>query len=196
MEDVRWVPGIIQTRAMGIELPEDTDEKYWLRFIASNDQSDMHNSIMDPKTTLRNFVEDAKSELGVALTTHHAYRSFGFGRSSDARLTEKNEVLIDGFILKSMEYEGGRHEFRNSEYLIRGIEHGLVNQVSVEFFKAREICNLCNLPIRRYSAWDWEPEREGQCTHKMGKAYDVGNGKMKTATYTVYDARLEGGIVC
>ena len=23
------------------------------------------------------------------------------------------------------------------------------------------VSNLCNLPIRRYSYWDWEPEREG-----------------------------------
>ena len=67
----------------------------------------------------------------------------------------------------------------------------LINQVSIGFYDAREICNLCNLPIRRYSYWDWEPEREGQCTHKMGKKYEDKNGKMVPATYTVFDARLK-----
>ena len=90
-----------------------------------------------------------------------------------------------------MEYDGGSREFRTSEKLIRAIEHELINQVSIGFYDAREICNLCNLPIRRYSYWDWEPEREGQCTHKMGKKYEDKNGKMVPATYTVFDARLK-----
>ena len=191
MEDVRWVPGIVGTRAMHADLPEEDDDKYWIRVSASNPEVDKHNSIMDPKTTLPNFVKDAKSELGVALTDHHAYRSFGYGRSQDAQLTDKNEVLIDFFILKNMEYEGGRREFRTSEKLIRAIEHGLVNQVSVEFYGAREICNICKLPIRRYSWYDdWEPQREDRCSHKMGKEYKV-DGKEVRATYTVYDARLK-----
>ena len=192
MEDIRCVPGVISTRAMGAELPEDDTDKYWLRMTASNGKLDRHNSIMDPKTTLRNFEADAKSRLGVALTDHHAYRSFGYGRSSDARLTDKNELIIDFYILKNMEYEGGRREFRTSEMLIRAIENNLVNQVSVEFYGSREICNLCQLPIRRYSWYDdWDSQSEGKCSHKMGKKYDVGNGKMETATYTVYDARLK-----
>ena len=191
MEDVRWVPGIVGTRAMHADLPEDDDDKYWIRVSASNPEKDKHNSVMDPKTTLRNFVEDAKSRLGVALTDHHAYRSFGYGRSANARLTDKNEVLIDFFILKNMEYEGGRREFRTSELLIRAIEKGLVNQVSVEFYDASEICNICKLPYRRYSWYsDWEPQREDRCSHKMGKEYEV-DGKRVRATYTVYDARLK-----
>lgn len=191
MEDVRWVPGILGTRAMHGDLPEDDDDKYWIRVTASNPEVDKHNSIMDPDTTLKNFEADAKSKLGVALTDHHAYRSFGYGRSSDARLTDKNELLIDFFILKNMEYEGGRREFRTSELLIRAIENDLVNQVSVEFYGAREICNICKLPYRRYSWYsDWEPQREDKCSHKMGKEYEV-DGKKVRATYTVYDARLK-----
>ena len=192
MEDVRYMPGQIQTRAMHADLPEEDDDKYWLRIVASNPELDRHNSYMDVETTLPNFVKDAKSRLGVALTDHHAYRSFGYGRSSDARLTDKNEVLIDFFILKDMEYEGGRREFRTSEKLIRAIENDLVNQVSVEFYDAREICNICGKPRRRY-AWydDWEPySSEDKCPHKMGKEYEV-DGKMVRATYTVYDARLK-----
>lgn len=191
MEDVRYMPGQIQTRAMHADLPEEDDDKYWLRIVASNPELDRHNSYMDVETTLTNFVKDAKARLGVALTDHHAYRSFGYGRSSDARLTDSNEVLIDFFILKDMEYEGGRREFRTSEKLIRAIENDLVNQVSVEFYDAREICNICKLPYRRYSWYsDWEPQREDRCSHKMGKEYEV-DGKMVRATYTVYDARLK-----
>ena len=190
MEDVRYMPGVIQTRAMGAELPEDDDDKYWIRVLASNDKLDKHNSIMDPETTLRNYEKDAKTKPGVALKDHHAYRSFGYGRSANAQLTDKNELFIDFYILKNMEYDAGSREFRTSEKLIRAIEHELVNQVSVGFFEGREICNLCQLPICRYSYWDWEPEREGQCTHKMGKMYDF-DGKKEKATYTVFDARLK-----
>ena len=153
MEDIRSLPGLVQTRALAADLPEETDDKYWLRIVASNPELDRHNSYMDVETTLKNYVEDAKSRLGVALTDHHAYRSFGYGRSTDARLTDANEVLIDFFILKDMEYEGGRREFRTSEKLIRAIENDLVNQVSVEFYGAREICNICKLPYRRSSWW-------------------------------------------
>ena len=191
MEDIRLLPVTIGTRAMHSDLPEEDDDKYWVRITASNDKLDRHNSIMDPKTTLKNFEKDAKAKPGVSLKDHHAWRSFGYGRSANAILTDKNELLIDFFILKNMEYDGGSREFRTSEKLIRAIEHELINQVSIGFYDAREICNLCNLPIRRYSYWDWEPEREGQCTHKMGKKYENKDGKMETATYTVYDARLK-----
>ena len=194
MEDIRLLPCSIGTRDMHSDLPEEDDEKYYIRITASNAELDRHNSIMDPKTTLKNFEADAKAELGVALKDHHGIysRSFGYGRSVNAILTDKNELLIDFFILKDMDYnkESSFH-FASSAQLIRAIENGLVNQASVGFYDAREICNLCNLPIRRYSYWDWEPEREGQCTHKMGKKYENKNGKMETATYTVYDAHLK-----
>ena len=191
MEDIRSLPGFVQTRALAADLPEETDDKYWLRIVASNPELDRHNSYMDVETTLKNYVEDAKSRLGVALTDHHAYRSFGYGRSTDARLTDANEVLIDFFILKDMEYEGGRREFRTSEKLIRAIENDLVNQVSVEFYGAREICNICKLPYRRSSWWDEYDMQPGErCSHKMGKAYEI-DGKRVRATYTVYDARLK-----
>ena len=190
MEEVRYIPGIINTRAMAAGLPEDDDDKYWIRVLSSNDKLDRHNSIMDPQTTLRNYEKDAKTKPGVALKDHHAYRSFGYGRSGNAQLTDKNELFIDFYILKNMEYDAGSREFKTSEKLIRAIEHELVNQVSIGFYDGREICNLCQLPIRRYSYWDWEPEREGQCTHKMGKMYEI-DGKKQKATYTVYDARLK-----
>ena len=191
MEDIRLFPVTIGTRAMHEDLPEEDDDKYWVRITASNGELDRHNSIMDPKTTLKNFEADAKAKLGVALKDHHAWRSFGYGRSADAMLNDKNELLIDFFILKNMDYSGSGLYFTSSEQLIRAIENDLVNQASVGFFGAREICNLCNLPIRKYSYWDWEPEREGQCTHKMGKKYENKNGKMEPATYTVYDGRLK-----
>ena len=194
MEDVRYIHGIIQTRAMGADdLPEDDDELYWLRILSTNAELDKHNSIMDPETTLKNFLEDAKSELGVVLNDHHPYRSFGYGRSRNAILTPKNELFIDFAIPKDFEYDDPACRFKTSEKLMRAIELKLVNQASIEFFGAREMCNLCQLPIRRYSWYsDWEPQTDEKCTHKMGKKYDMGNGKEEPATYTVYDARLKG----
>lgn len=190
MENIRYFPATISTRAMHADMPENDDNKYWIRVTASNDKPDLHHSIMDPKTTLRNFEQDAKTAPGVALKDHHAYRSFGYGRSSDAILTDKNELMIDFYILKNMEYEGQGREFRTSEKLIRAIEGGLINQVSVGFFGEREVCNLCQREMRRWYWWD-NPDSEEYCTHKPGKQYDVGDGRMQTATYTVYDAHLK-----
>ena len=193
VQDVRYLTGIIHTRASGAEdLPEDDDELYWLRILASNAEPDKHNSIMDPDTTLKNFLEDAKSELGVVLNDHHPYRSFGYGRSRNAILTPENELLIDFAIPKNFEYDDPACKFKTSEKLMRAIELKLVNQASIEFFEAREMCNLCQLPIRRYSWYsDWEPQTDEKCAHKMGKMYEI-DGKKKKATYTVYDARLKG----
>ena len=193
MEDLRYIPGIISTRATGAEdLPEDDDNLYWLRILASNAELDKHNSIMDPKTTLVNFRDDAKAKLGVVLNDHHPYRSFGYGRSRNATLTSDNELLIDFAIPKDFEYDDPACRFKTSEKLMRAIRLELVNQVSVEFFQAREICNLCKLPIRRFSWYsDWEPQTDEKCTHKMGKYYEI-DGKRVKATYTVYDARLKG----
>ena len=173
------------------DLPEDDDDKYWIRIKASNGELDLHNSIIDPKTSLKNFEKEAKTDPGVALKDHHGYKSFGYGRSANAVLTDTNELMIDFFILKNMEYSDSSLQFKSSELLIRAIEHDLVNQGSVGFFGAREICNLCKLPIRRYSYWDWDAPEGERCSHKMGKEYDVGDGKMEAATYTVYDAHLK-----
>ena len=191
MEDIRLFPVTVGTRAMHDDLPEDDDDKFWVRITATNAEPDLHNSIMDPKTTLPNFEKEAKTKPGVALKDHHGYKSFGYGRSANAMLNEDNELMIDFFILKNMEYTDYSLQFKSSEQLIRAIEHELVNQASIGFFGAREICNLCKLPVRRYSYWDWDEPKEERCSHKMGKEYDVGDGKMETATYTVYDGHLK-----
>ena len=194
MEDIRALPGIIQTRAMGAEdLPEDDDELYWLRILASNAEVDKHNSIMDPETTLKNFEADAKSKLGVVLDDHHPYRSFGYGRSRNAQLTSKNELFIDFAIPKDFEYDDPACRFKTSEKLMRAIDIGLVNQASVEFYGAREICNISQLPIRNSYYWDWDYEvnPKEKSPYKMGKMYEI-DGKKVRATYTVYDARLKG----
>ena len=191
MEDIRLFPVTVGTRAMHSDLPEDDDDKFWVRITATNAEVDLHNSIMDPKTTLPNFEKEAKTKPGVALKDHHGYKSFGYGRSANAVLTDKNELMIDFFVLKNMEYTDYSLQFKSSEQLIRAIEHELVNQASIGFFGAREICNLCKLPIRKYSYWDWDSPKEEYCSHKMGKEYDVGDGKMETARYTVYDGHLK-----
>ena len=191
MEDIRLFPMSIGTRAMHADLPEEDDDKYWIRIKASNGELDLHNSIIDPKTSLKNFEKEAKTDPGVALKDHHGYKSFGYGRSENAFLTDTNELMIDFFILKNMEYSDSSLQFKSSELLIRAIEYDLVNQGSVGFFGAREICNLCKLPIRRYSYWDWDAPEGERCSHRMGKEYDTGNGKMEPATYTVYDAHLK-----
>ena len=192
-ENIRYFPVVIQTRATGADdLPEDDEELYWLRILATNAELDKHNSTMDPETTLKNFLEDAKSELGIALTDSHPYRSFGYGRSRNAILTPKNELFIDFAIPKNFEYDDPACKFKTSEKLMRAIKLQLVNQASIEFYGAREVCKLCKLPIRRYSWYsDWEPQTDEKCTHKMGKYYEI-DGKREKATYTVYDARLKG----
>lgn len=194
MEDLRYLPCSISTRAMNNDIPEETDDKYFIRVLASNPKEDKHHSLMDPETTLKNFEADAKSGLGVALKDHHGSysKSFGYGRSIDAMLNDKNELFIDFFILKDMDYnkESSFH-FTSSAQLIRAIENGLVNQASVGFYGGREICNISGKPIRRYSYWDSEPDRNNEKSpYKPGKVYDVEGKKIK-ATYTVFDAHLK-----
>ena len=82
MEDIRLFPVTVGTRAMHSDLPEDDDDKFWVRITATNAEVDLHNSIMDPKTTLPNFEKEAKTKPGVALKDHHGYKSFGYGRSA------------------------------------------------------------------------------------------------------------------
>ena len=67
MEDIRLLPCSIGTREMHSDLPEEDDSKYYIRILASNAELDRHHSIMDPKTTLKNFEADAKSELGCGI---------------------------------------------------------------------------------------------------------------------------------
>ncbi len=98
--------------------------------------------------------------------------------------------MIDFYILKNMENEGQGREFRTSEKLIRAIEYGLINQISVGFYGEREVCNLCQRELRRWYWWD-NTDTDEYCTHKPGKQYDDGNGRIQTTTYNVYDAHLK-----
>ena len=49
MDNVRYFPATISTRAMHADMPENDDDKYWIRVTASNDKPDLHHSVMDPK---------------------------------------------------------------------------------------------------------------------------------------------------
>ena len=64
MEDIRMLPVMIGTRAMHADLPEEDDDRYWVRITASNDKLDRHNSVMDPKTTLKNSRRTRKRSPG------------------------------------------------------------------------------------------------------------------------------------
>lgn len=195
MDTVRMFPGTVGTREMHNDLPVEDDDKYYIRVTASNAEVDSHHSVMDPKTSLKNFEADAKLSLGVALKDHHAHHSFGYGRSTGAKLTDDNALIIDFFILKDMEYSDASLQFKASAQLIRSIEQGLVNQVSIAYFGAREICNLCEKPIKRFTIFEVladkaKKDTTAYCEHEMGKSYEIADGGQRTATYTVYDARL------
>ena len=61
MEDIRAIPGIIQTRAMGAEdLPEDDDETLLAPHFSKQCGSRQTHSIMDPETTLKNLKQMRK----------------------------------------------------------------------------------------------------------------------------------------
>ena len=179
----RYLPASLSIRVLPES--EQKDDEFYIRAEVSNAKLDSHFSVMDPKTTLRNFLEDAKN--GVALKDHHGQKSFGYGRSYAADLTEKNELLVDFAIVRDLKIKGSEC-FENTDDAIRAIEKGLITDVSVGFHSAREVCNICGRELPGW--WHHDTKDNNRCKHTPGETYDI-DGREKIATYTIYDARLK-----
>ncbi|KPV54850.1 hypothetical protein SE17_01160 [Kouleothrix aurantiaca] len=151
----------------------------------SNTRLDSYFTHMSPRTTLKNFADDANA--GVSFQNSHNYRELGFGRSVRGKFigAQGNGVAkttADFYTIPDLTLNGV-----NTNDLIHGMRAGIAKSVSVGFFGGAFICDLCG----RDMLTDWS------CPHIPGFRYDPSkpddwhtdpNGVIATAT--VEDARL------
>lgn len=189
----------IDNHALDPAIFEERDPYFWPAEISSI-RLDSYYTWMKP-STLRNFVEDAQA--GVSFQDSHKTRQLGFGRSLDARLDEMDDVeaqrthspvpiaetmmpddidplrvLASFYTLRGLNLNG-----TNTDDYINGMRAGIVRDVSVGFYGARFVCDICGLDL-----FDWD------CSHFPGLRYEVSVGDEETieavATAGVEGARL------
>ena len=163
----------IHVRQQGIV---ETDEYLRFEAIISNSNLDSYYTIMDPETTLPNFVEDLKA--GVMFLDSHRTDRLGYAQSVDGRMEDNNDVIGVFEVAKNINF-GGELTFASTNDFINGIIKRLVRDVSVGFKDGRYICNIDGKPI--YGT--------GCCEHWPGQTYNI-DGKEILCTATIVDARL------
>lgn len=151
----------------------------------SSDRRDYYETVMDPETSLKNYVEDAIE--GVSFMNSHSTWELPSGRSFAGALVSDQEgvtkVYAAFYTIADLNLSG-----LSTNDLMRGIRAGIVKDVSIGFkrgenFKAQ--CSICGLD--QWSDWD--------CIHWPGVVYDVFNDDKKTTHeercfVTLIDARL------
>jgi hypothetical protein len=135
------------------------DEIFTFSGMCSNNRLDSYFTRMDPATTLRNYAEDLKT--GVSLINGHDTSEIPYGRSFGGEVVESGEstnvteigVRGEWYIVRDLELT------HNANNLIRGIERGIIRDMSVGFGGANMSyrCGSCNKSL-------YDPE----CTHIPG----------------------------
>ena len=154
----------------------ETDEYLRFEAVISNSSLDSYYTIMDPETTLPNFVEDLKA--GVMFLDSHRTDRLGYAQSVDGRMEDNNDVIGTFEVAKDINF-GGELTFASTNDFINGILKRLVRDVSVGFKEGRYLCNIDGKPI--YGS--------GCCEHWPGQTYNI-DGKEILCTATIVDARL------
>ena len=165
----------IEQRA--VQNSDHPDRRYY-RARISNQNKDSHDSIMDA-STLKNFASDAAD--GVNILDSHNHQTVGVGESTSGEYnSEEGSVYSDFYILKDLNLNN--QSFPNTDDLIKAIDDGFANKVSVGFGGGNHICNICSEDI-------WY----GKCGHWPGEEYEVGtddNKEMTTCYALIKDANL------
>lgn len=137
---------------------------------ASSTRLDSYFTRMDDKT-LRNYAKDA--DAGVMFLDSHDKRQLGYGHSvrgvfeaSKSKIDEKapdekdvSRVLIDFYTIPGIQL--GR---ASSDSFIKGVQAGIIRDVSIGFIPGSFECNLC-----RADPFDWWSM---ECMHIPGAYYD------------------------
>ena len=164
------------------------ERQYYTAQISSGDL-DSHYSRMS-EGTLANFARDADN--GVTILDSHNHRHSGVGRSVRGYV-EDGKVYSDFYIVKDVNLQNA--SYANTDDLIKMLEDGAVNDVSVGFFGHDEICNLCEEELWSGSCFHWpglsyEVEENGQKVKKRCET-EIQNGRLSEFSI-VYDGALEG----
>ena len=151
----------------------------------SNDKLDTYSTHMTDGS-LRNFARDAK--VGVAFLEGHNTQGLGYGRTFRGKFEEidnKNRVVADVFVLRRMNFQN--LTFATSDDFIRAVDGGHVGDVSVGFYDANFICDICNREV--WDFWAWMNDEE-VCEHMPGVEYKNDDGKRVICTAEIQNARL------
>ena len=161
---------------------EDYPDRRYYRAIISSPRKDSQYSIMDD-TSLENFANDAAN--GVNVLDNHNQRTIGLGRTVSGEFDrESKKVYSDFYLLTDLELDG--QSFTNSNLYIKALDDGMANDVSVGFYGANRLCNICGKSMWTYGA---EP-----CNHWPGSKYEIegedGIRRITECLEVIADARL------
>jgi hypothetical protein len=174
---------IIRQHAADPAIFDERAPYIWAAMISSN-RRDYYATIMDPATTLRNYVEDAVA--GVAFLDSHDSFQQPCGRSFAAAMVETEgavNVYAAFYTIPDL-----KNQRINTTDLIDSIRSGITKDVSVGFKRGDNFemrCSICGGNMMR---WD-------ECDHIQGiryETYDDASGEwvQRTAVGIIIDARL------
>jgi hypothetical protein len=140
----------------------------------SSSRIDAYFTVMDPATTLTNFATESNGGddgKGVSVQNSHRTDELGWGRSVTGEKVETTDDAGDPLsIVRSIFFTVPDYAPAgiNSNYLIRGIDHGLITDISVGFYGGEYRCGLCGGDM--FAGWFgmWGVE----CDHVPGMTYD------------------------
>lgn len=126
----------------------------------SNNQTDSHFTKMH-ETSLANYAEDANSEDGVAFLDSHNHGQNGLGRSLTGLYDKPAErVLAQFYTVRGLQL--GR---LSADNFIRGVESGIVGDVSIGFKAGPGFAMLCSECGEDIRTWD--------CRHLPGQVIEA-----------------------
>lgn len=166
----------------------EPDQVFMFSALISNSQIDSYFTRMS-ESSLRNYAEDANA--GVAFLNSHNHNQLPVGYSISAKYEEGTNddetyprVTAEFYTVRGVNING-----LPTDEFIKGVQFGLIRDVSIGFSGGTYICGLCG---RDYFDWD--------CTHIPGVEYTVIDNpeddpedqieRTETAFVWVEDARL------
>lgn len=147
-----WTPtrtrrNALRTAQMILAISNIRQQNGFFELVAeiSNGELDSYGTHMDPETTLKNFVADAKR--GVVVGDSHKTSNTGYGRTYDAELKD-DKVIAKIRIPDTGEFEGMTH--RTPESLMNFIRKEQISDVSVGFYDEELQCDDCTEMMTSY----------------------------------------------
>lgn len=160
----------------------DTQPPYFLRAVVSNTHLDSYGTHQH-ESSLQNYAADLDS--GIAFLANHNHYSLPMGQSLRGSFVRKRgenptRTWGDFFLVPGLNLNG-----INTDDFIRGVQAGVVRDVSKGFWGGFWRCDLDGLDYMKYG-WG----QEGFCNHFLLEDYETEDGKRETCTVTVEDAHL------
>ena len=173
----------IYQRVTSVRQTDQKDEAYpnrhYFRAEISNGNLDSYKTIMAP-SSLENYANDASA--GVNILDSHNWKTIGVGRTTNGVYDrENNKVEVDFYVLDDLDLTN--QSFANTASLIKAINDGLANDVSIGFVDGKEMCSVCGKNL-------WGAD---SCDHWPGDKVVIetnGTDEVKECYGHIEDARL------